>query len=803
MQTWQSIAKNVTSRMRPYWAVSGVYLLLLTALRVVEFFVVGVEPGNGVRVMVNEVVYSLVVGSWIVLAVGVLYVVVALMSRRTAVAVSAALLGLLLVVEVGLTIYWLHNGYLLGCELVARPVAESWMAVKGAVGVVLPVAAVAVAVGGFVALGLWLERHARTAVWAVGVVVVVLALMSVWLRLSNLVVAQYDGLILNKTRHLVVDSWSFVRQERRKAATAVEFDAESVKSLLATHDEWSGVVDEQFPLERRFVGDTFLNVFFGPSATERTPSVVVILVESLGHEFMDCGAMPFVDSLARTGLYWENCLSATTRSYGAIPAITGSVGGPRSFQFGTMPAHNSLVSLLKLEGYNTRSYYAGDYTFDCIYEYLTAQRIDYLSPFYEEFTSLPNHGSGYWWGYNDDLLFDRTIADINAQIPASMPHFSLVTTLSMHDRLHLADATRQQSYEQRAGRIAKPTEGQQLEEWYPACLFTDDCLRRFIHDYSHRPDFQNTIFVITGDHASGRQGGDKLSYHRVPLILWSPLIRQHARFPHVVTHNDIAPAIYSLLASRYGLEAYPTVHWLGDGLDPTPKTLLVVNYVHEITDIIYHNWYYQSETYYGPEKLYTFGSDMKLTPCGDTAALNACRRQLELMKYLYSYTYSMNRLTAHPVYSRQWGRERHIYVNPLIESENPARPPSEVGVSTRRVLPMTAVSNKEGSDYVRVTVEAEVTVRDSLHMLHFPELHIEFKGQKTIHEADRLSKFLTGNATFNPGTYHLSVSKEFLLSNKAADSLEVYITTPMVDDEWAPKTRITLANTCVSIAYSL
>lgn len=802
--------QRLWTALSPYYAIAGLYLVLLVVLKVVEFFLLDFDAWNRSQLLVNALTYNLVVASWTLIAVGLLFLLVRLFSRRAAVWVAAVSFALLLFSEVGLLFYTLHNGFLLGCELVARPVAESWLAMRGAVGVILPMVLSVVVIGGFIALALWRSKRPSKAALVVPSVVVLFALLSLLFKTSHLVDRRYDYFVLNKSWYLAVDSYHYfnLRQSLGDSPSVdVDYDPVLVAELLSTHPEWATPVDSLYSLERPFVADTFLNAYFTSVGDHRAalagrtalPNIVIVLVESLGHESMGTGSVPFIDSLAATGLYWPNCLSATVRSYGAIPALTGSVGGPKCFQFGAMPSHNSLLSLLKREGYNTRAYYGGDFTFDCIYEYLTAQHIDYLSPLFERFKSSPASKHS-WWGYNDDTLFDYAIRDLNAQPSTHNPHLSVVTTISMHDELKLPDA-RQQYYQRRAARLPMPPAGQGLYSRYSANLFTDDCLRKFIHAYSQRPDFQNTIFVVVGDHSSGQQKGDILSSHRVPLIVWSPLVKKPARFTHVVTHNDLAPALYSLLVSRYGLTSQPTVHWLGDGLGPSPKTLLVVNYAHEIHDIVYHNYYYRAANPCNPEEFYSFGSDLQLHPCSDSLALDSCRRQLKLMRYLYSYTYYNDRLTAHALNSRHFIVGKRVSLPNAIDCVVPDTPPSASATVEWPVLSAFHLTDvNKGYTTVRVGIESDVVVHDSIYMSQFPDLHVIF--DEHIHEVDRLSKFLLGDASYNPGTYHLQLSKEFPLDSTHSRSLSVFLSSPRYDEDWHAGARFTLFNTRITIDYA-
>ena len=773
-----------------YLAIVGVYLLGLIVLKVVELLVLG-EGSLQARIWVHALVYNLIVASWEALAIGILYFLIRLLSERAAMITAAILYALLLLSETGLTLYVAHNGFMLGCELAVRPFNETLMAIKGAMGVVVPLVLVAVLTGGITLIALWRAKRPTPAVWATAVVVGLLIVLSLIFKMSHLVVNNYRQFILNKTLYLVDDCRVYFRQTRHNPANGqqTEYNQQYITELLATHPEWGTPLDPHYPLERPTPVDTFLSPYF--QSGKETPNIVIIIVESLGAEMMGTGAMPFVDSLAATGLYWPNCLSTTMRSYGSIPAVTGSVGGPRSFQFGTMPDHNSLFSLLKSSGYNTRAYYAGDFHFDCIYEYLSAQHLDYLSPMYEEFVSSPSFGTANWWGYDDDTLFARTLKDLKGYscLPHQAPHLSLITTLSMHEELRLQDKALQEDYQRRASRLKQTSD--KLAALFPACLFTDDCLRRFINDCRKLPGYENTLFVITGDHASGRQHGDHLSSHHVPLILWSPLIKRPATFTHLVTHNDIAPSLYSLLTSHFGLKPHPTVHWLGDGLGPTPKTLVVVNYIHMIQNIIYHNYYYQPANSFLSEEFYTFGSDLTLHPCNDTEALDSCRRQMELLRYLYSYTYLSNHLTAHPVDTSRYTTATIYLSDTDITSTTPD---NQSSYTEHTVFPSTQLHAKQGYTTARVSLEADATIVGDPTMEQYHMLTFYISGDNNQQYDEPLYRNYTKGK-------HVSITKAFPLASGNNIALKITLHPPYGQADWLPGSSVTLSNIKITIEY--
>ena len=785
-----------------YLAIAGAFLIAILALKVVEFCITDIDINKRFQLLINALTYNCVVVSWTILFVGMLHWLIGLASRKAANITVSVIFALFLLSEVGLTLYTQHNGFLLGSELLARPLNETLLAIRGSMGIATPILLTIILFAGFIALALWRAKVSqkkknrnKTGRTALAIAVSVFILLSLIFKTSKLFTFDnYDYFVHNKTYYLFSDSIHYLRTEQ-DAIAATRMSDEDIIELLASHPEWNKPSDLAYPLERPFVADTFLNGYFKDCNTQ--PNVVIIIVESLGHEYMGWGSMPFIDSLAATGLYWPNCLSTTIRSYGAMPAITGSVGGPKCFQFGRIPDHNSLFSLLKNEGYNTRAYYAGDFSFDNVYEYLTAQNIDYLSPFYDDFKASPEGEQGYWWGANDDYLFQRTMDDLKS---VTGPHLSVITTLTMHDKLNIPDKECQAAYEQKAKQLTAKNKDKVSQE-LTANLFTDDCIRDFFHRYSQRPDFNNTIFVITGDHASGHQHGDNLSYHHVPLVIWSPLVTKNARFSHVVTHNDIAPALYSLLSYCYGLSAQPTVHWLGDGLGPSPKTLLIVNYSHEISDIIFHNYYYQSESLNSPESLHSFDSSMLLKPCLDTSIINTCQRQLELMRGLYFYTYQSNHLTAHPVFKHGSFLLKLFQSDTNIVCHYPDALPSIVGEKVIDLIPQTLVPHKTGYSSLRINVEADVTVNKALSMLQYPDIRFRFSGSKELIEGDKICKFFTSNEIGKADTYHLSMSKELPMRGQESGQITVELVSPNKDEQYMANVTVSLSNLEISLSY--
>lgn len=791
--------KRIFERISHLGNIIIIFIVLMLLSKGVELAVLFPEQSFPFSVWMTALFHHLLFVSVQIVALGALFFALSFIGRRTATVFTAVLMALFFLSEWGLAIYLQHNGTAIGSELVTRPLAEQFLAVQGAVGVVLPLVLIVVVLVLFVCGALWFSRRCWRGAWLSFPFSVVFALAWAFLPSAIFVDGRHDAYMLNHTSFALRDIFAGSSSALAdNSSTHIPFDADKLARLLATHPEWNPS-DVRYPLERVDSLADFLSPFFRPSDT--LPHLVLLVVESLGDEFIGCGLMPYLDSLAATGLYWNHCLSTTMRSYGAVPAVTASVGGPRSFQFGLMPDHNSLLSILRHGGYRTMAFYGGNFGFDCIYDYLIAQQIDYLSPFFEESRSKENADKSNWWGYFDQYTLNRT-SQVLAQQSSSSPTCDLVVTLTMHEDLNLPDKQRQEQLLQRTRNIQSLHQLSFPEARAAACLYTDDCIRHFVDSCRAIPGFQNTIFVITGDHASGLRKEHKLHLHHVPLIIHSSLLRQPSVFSHLVTHNDIAPALVRLLAHNYGLQLPPTVHWLGDGLQPSPKTMLIVNYAHRIEELLWGQYFYQTGNEWEPEAVYRVADDLSMSPVHEDHILQSCREQMALMRYLFSYTYYSNRLTAHPLYPRS---NYHLVKQLSIPSARlfvtPSTPPSQGGGKHYPLLKHTRLRHLDGSTRLRLTVSADVLINDSLWQDQYMELAFQVQSGENYFESDHISKFIVDDVLHKDSTYHLSVTKEFRLNPNVRSSAGIAIKTARYDDVWVPNSKLTFSNTIITIEY--
>lgn len=334
----------------------------------------------------------------------------------------------------------------------------------------------------------------------------------------------------------------------------------------------SGSVSPDFPFEHADTTPDTLGPLMALDAT-RPPNLVLIVVEGLGRSFSGPGARlgsftPFLDELAGKSLYWENFLATQGRTFAVLPSVLGSL--PFA-PYGEQPiANDNLLNLLQSHGYSLRYVSGSNLSFDHQGAFLQASGVD---RFWSEPDYTRTERKVSEWGYPDGELVQ---ALLHNPVPPS-PSVTVVQTMSMHTPFALPRIeTYRQKLEARLSALGVPPAQRDTyrkhQDIYASILYTDEALKQFFEGVSSRPQWQNTVFVITGDHRLPELPmATRIERYHVPLIVYTPMLRQARSIKAVSSHFDIAPALLAMLSNQYGLAMPRRVHWVGKGLDVHPQ----------------------------------------------------------------------------------------------------------------------------------------------------------------------------------------------------------------------------------------
>ncbi|MDO1499280.1 LTA synthase family protein [Winogradskyella maritima] len=237
------------------------------------------------------------------------------------------------------------------------------------------------------------------------------------------------------------------------------------------------------------------------------------------------------------------------------------------------PNKLTLFSVLKNNGYHTSFYQGTNSSFDKVDRFLKSENIDFVldkSGFGVNYQQQAEDAAGSSWGYPDKELFKKSISLPRAE---KQPRLEVYMTISTHEPFIPPN---QAYYEQEVSKLLKKGNYdsrvenviEKNDNVFATLLYTDESIKWFMDAYKSQPNYENTIFVITGDHRLiPIPQRNNISRFHVPLIMYSPMLKRMRKMSSVSSHFDVTPTILSMLKNRYELKMPKKVAWMGGAID--------------------------------------------------------------------------------------------------------------------------------------------------------------------------------------------------------------------------------------------
>lgn len=267
-------------------------------------------------------------------------------------------------------------------------------------------------------------------------------------------------------------------------------------------------------------------------------NIVLIFMESmssdaLGKEENNQKLTPFLDSLIDNSLYFENFYSSGTHTNcGVMATLTGY---PSIFEKHMMVPpffHKSMATTLNDLGYKSLFAIPHDEEYDNMGNFLRASDFDYIF----DIKNNRDQVTGFW-GIPDDVLLKHSISEI-AKI-SDNPFLAVIMTISNHPPLVIPRNYRDVSDKDELAILR----------------YIDDSLKEFMHNASKQKWYNNTIFILVGDHGkltNNSRYNMSLSYNHVPCIIYSPsFTNMPQRLSQFGGQIDIYPTVMGLLNQPY------------------------------------------------------------------------------------------------------------------------------------------------------------------------------------------------------------------------------------------------------------
>lgn len=416
--------------------------------------------------------------------------------------------------------------------------------------------------------------------------------------------------------------------------------------------------ESNFPFLRNEDTEDILGPYLHKTA--QAPNLVIIIVEGLGHAYSSPSGYvgnftPFIDSLSKKSLYWQNNLSSSGRTFAVLSTLTGSLpfGSQGFLELDKLPNHFNLFNILKKNGFNTGFFYGGNSSFDFMKKFLQFSKVDTLidqAAFAAPYKKLPEN-NGNSWGYEDQAVFSKMLETQKIQ---PHPYFHVLLTLSTHNPFLINNASYYENIFNK--RLTSKDLSAENKKWaienrkqLVSVLNLDDALHQFFKEYQKRADFANTLFVITGDHAMPEIPiQSKIDRYHVPLIIYSPLLKMNRSFRNTVSHFDVTPSLLAYYRENYGLNTPKQVTWIGRGLKKgitTETGVAMMQSKNQLIDFVYGDYHLSSD------KLYKLDSYLNEDIIDDAALYKAISSRFESFKRENQKFSMQNKLAPDSVYA--------------------------------------------------------------------------------------------------------------------------------------------------------
>lgn len=578
-----SLPIKIQATLKNFWGMSVIFLLLMVSFRLVELKLV--FDTHVLPFELNEVLMLSLLDdfSWYIYFVGLLLI---LHSVLTLFAVSIAkwfsqlIFSLALVIQLGLTFYFSKTLVPLGKDLFAYS-SSDLVSTLEASGQFTTTNLILIGFAFFVLLfilqlGIWLMRLSLKSYFYISAGCYVLLLV---LFINPLLNPSYpdetkQNIKLNKSSYLAFQTFDYLMFTQEYY---FDFYLRSANEDLTVNKEY---FDSSHPFAFKATYPDVLGPYF--FNLEKTPDIVFVLMESMGKAYSGKEAYlgsftPFLDSLEQHSLVWLNNIASTGRTFGILPGIfSGLPYGEKGFLelYQDFPKHETLLSVLKKNDYEVRYFIGADRNFDHQGNFLDYQQVDQLVDvlgFDPKYDKAPSN-SGFSWGYSDKELFRNGLEKL--PVSSTRPQLRIFQTQTSHDPYLVPERALYQNklrnhLKNNLGLTDTQTSAYlSYEDIYMTLLYADDAVREFFHAYSKRPEFENTIFIFTGDHRLPEiPMSSRLDRFHVPLLIYSPLLKRTAYFKGMSSHFEVTPSILAFLRDNTGLKMPEVAAWQGQVLD--------------------------------------------------------------------------------------------------------------------------------------------------------------------------------------------------------------------------------------------
>lgn len=276
------------------------------------------------------------------------------------------------------------------------------------------------------------------------------------------------------------------------------------------------------------------------------PNIVVIITESMGREY--CGAFntqsgikdyisytPFLDSLANQSLIFSNAYANGSKSIHGMSSVLSGIPSFKDAYTSSPYAKQkiqSLVSVLNDLGYDTSFFHGAE---NGSMGFLGFGNILGIKNYYGRTEYNNDEDFDGNWGIWDEPFMQFMNKELSKK---KQPFFATLFTVSSHEPFNIPE-----KYEGKFPKGDIPM--------HKCVGYTDYAFKKFFEAAKKEAWYQNTIFVITADHANQVFYGDE--YYKVanrsavPILFYKPDGSLQGNSFDLAQQIDIYPTVLDLI----------------------------------------------------------------------------------------------------------------------------------------------------------------------------------------------------------------------------------------------------------------
>lgn len=258
-------------------------------------------------------------------------------------------------------------------------------------------------------------------------------------------------------------------------------------------------------------------------------NVVIILMESMSHNLMGRGLTPFLDGMTHKSLYFPNCYSAGNHTNHGIFSTLYSFPALmfRNLMKGTnIPRYEGLPTVLRKNGYRTMFFMTHESQYDNMNAFLRTNGYDEI---YSQ-ENYPKSEIANSFGVQDHYLYRYALQKLAQK---QQPFMATLLSISNHPPYVVPEWFHPN---------AEKKEEQIVE-------YADDALRIFFKQAAAQKWYDNTVFVLLGDHGKligASEDEMPQCLNHIPLMIFAPGLTPR-QVDSWCMQMDVQPTLLSLL----------------------------------------------------------------------------------------------------------------------------------------------------------------------------------------------------------------------------------------------------------------